>query len=386
MPGYQLKLNSYDLGVDIELADAIQRLRFEHPEVRTLVIASLRRTACSARARTSTCSASRTHAFKVNFCKFTNETRLCLEELSRESRRTDALRAERHGVGRRLRAGARLRGDPARRRRQRRPSRSPRCRCSACSPGPAASPASSTSARSAATSPTSSRRSPRASRASARCEWGLVDEVVPRSRFEAPGRGASGRARGGRATGRGGAGGIALPPLDRRDASRTIASTTRTSRSRSTARAARRRARRARADRSRQPSDPGRCSCEAGADAWALRAFRELDDAVLHLRFNQPEIGLVLAADRGGDSGGRARGRRALAAHREDWFVREILLLHAARAEAARRHRAQLLRADRAGRRLRRARSSSWRSPPTARTCSSRRPGAGRSGDRCSRR
>jgi benzoyl-CoA-dihydrodiol lyase len=57
-PGYPLKLNSYDLGVDIELADAIQRVRFEHPEVRALVVTSAK-TASSAPARTSTCSGSR---------------------------------------------------------------------------------------------------------------------------------------------------------------------------------------------------------------------------------------------------------------------------------------------------------------------------------------
>ena len=76
-PGYPLKTNSYDLGVDIELADAIQRLRFEHPEVRVLVISSGKdRVFCSG-ANIYMLGAS-THAFKVNFCKFTNETRLAM--------------------------------------------------------------------------------------------------------------------------------------------------------------------------------------------------------------------------------------------------------------------------------------------------------------------
>src|SRR5262245_47301622 len=83
-PGYALKLNSYDLGVDIELADAIQRLRFSHPEVRALVITSLRDRLFSAGANIFMLAQS-SHAFKVNFCKFTNETRLYLEEMSRES-------------------------------------------------------------------------------------------------------------------------------------------------------------------------------------------------------------------------------------------------------------------------------------------------------------
>ena len=83
-PGYPLKTNSYDLGVDIELADAIQRLRFEHPEVRVLVISSGKdRVFCSG-ANIYMLGAS-THAFKVNFCKFTNETRLALEDASQHS-------------------------------------------------------------------------------------------------------------------------------------------------------------------------------------------------------------------------------------------------------------------------------------------------------------
>src|SRR5512135_3755194 len=83
-PGYPLKLNSYDLGVDIELADAVQRLRFEHPEVKALVVASGKdRIFCSG--ANIYMLGSSTHAFKVNFCKYTNETRLYLEEMSAES-------------------------------------------------------------------------------------------------------------------------------------------------------------------------------------------------------------------------------------------------------------------------------------------------------------
>src|SRR3954471_10120250 len=80
-PGYPLKLNSYDLGVDIELADAIQRLRFEHPEVRAVVITSGRERVFCSGANIYMLGSS-THAFKVNFCKFTNETRLALEDAS----------------------------------------------------------------------------------------------------------------------------------------------------------------------------------------------------------------------------------------------------------------------------------------------------------------
>jgi benzoyl-CoA-dihydrodiol lyase len=83
-PGYPLKLNSYDLAVDIELADALQRIRFEHPEVKAVVFASGKDRIFSSGANIYMLGSS-SHAFKVNFCKFTNETRLALEEMSSES-------------------------------------------------------------------------------------------------------------------------------------------------------------------------------------------------------------------------------------------------------------------------------------------------------------
>lgn len=83
-PGYKLKLNSYDLGVDIELHDALQRIRFEHPEVRTVVVTSMKdRIFCSG-ANIFMLGLS-SHAWKVNFCKFTNETRHGIEDSSRHS-------------------------------------------------------------------------------------------------------------------------------------------------------------------------------------------------------------------------------------------------------------------------------------------------------------
>jgi benzoyl-CoA-dihydrodiol lyase len=83
-PDYRLKLNSYDLGVDIELADAIQRIRFEHPEVHTVVVTSLKERIFCAGANIFMLRGS-THAWKVNFCKFTNETRLAMEDASENS-------------------------------------------------------------------------------------------------------------------------------------------------------------------------------------------------------------------------------------------------------------------------------------------------------------
>ena len=82
--GYDLKLNSYDLGVDIELADAIERLRFEHPEVRCVVIKSGKDNVFCAGANIRMLAGA-THAHKVNFCKFTNETRNGIEDLSENS-------------------------------------------------------------------------------------------------------------------------------------------------------------------------------------------------------------------------------------------------------------------------------------------------------------
>src|SRR6202165_2659662 len=82
--GYELKLNSYDLGVDIELADAFERLRFEHPEVRTVLLRSGKPRVFCAGANIRMLAGA-THAHKVNFCKFTNETRNGLEDSSENS-------------------------------------------------------------------------------------------------------------------------------------------------------------------------------------------------------------------------------------------------------------------------------------------------------------
>src|SRR5258706_6392321 len=83
-PGYKLKLNSYDLGVDIELADALNRIRFEHPEVRSVIVASAKERIFCSGANIFMLGTS-SHAWKVNFCKFTNETRNGIEDSSRHS-------------------------------------------------------------------------------------------------------------------------------------------------------------------------------------------------------------------------------------------------------------------------------------------------------------
>ena len=87
VPGYELKLNSYDLGVDIELNDAVQRLRFEHPEVACVIVTSAKERIFCAGANIRALGLA-SHSFKVNFCKFTNETRNSIEDATRNSSQT----------------------------------------------------------------------------------------------------------------------------------------------------------------------------------------------------------------------------------------------------------------------------------------------------------
>src|SRR5579871_2539983 len=87
VPGYELKLNSYDLGVDIELNDAVQRLRFEHPEVACVILTSAKERVFCAGANIRALGLA-SHSFKVNFCKFTNETRNSIEDATRNSSQT----------------------------------------------------------------------------------------------------------------------------------------------------------------------------------------------------------------------------------------------------------------------------------------------------------
>ena len=169
--GYELKLNSYDLGVDIELADAIERLRFEHPQVRVVVLRSGKpRVFCAGANIRMLAGAS--HAHKVNFCKFTNETRNGIEDLQREFRarnRSAPSTAPRPAAATnwRWRPTTSCWSTTARPR-----CRCRNCRCSRCCRAPAGSPASPTSARCAATTPTCSAPPRKASKASARSNGG----------------------------------------------------------------------------------------------------------------------------------------------------------------------------------------------------------------------
>ena len=179
---YELKLNSYDLAVDIELYDAVQRLRFEHPEVKAVVLTGgvprVRAVPgsheCSAPGRTSRCWPARRTATRSTSAS--SPTRPATR-----SRTPPPIPARRGSPRSTVRRPAAATSWPWRATRSSsstigpRPSRCPKCRCSPCSPAPAGSPASSTSATSAATSPTCSPRGPRVCKGQQAVDWGLVD-------------------------------------------------------------------------------------------------------------------------------------------------------------------------------------------------------------------
>jgi benzoyl-CoA-dihydrodiol lyase len=319
VPGYSLKLNSYDLAVDIELADAIQRIRFSHPTVRTLVIRSFRDRMFCAGANIFMLGQS-SHPFKVNFCKYTNETRLYLEELSRQSRvRTlCALNGTASGGGYELALACDEillvdDGSSA--------VSLPEVALLGVLPGTGG-----------LTRIVDKRRVRRdhadffsttaeGVRGKRAVEWRLVDELVPRSRFEerVAERACEIAATSDRPRE---APGVELPPLERRDGAdgleyRYVG-------------LAVDRAKRIATLLVRAPSEPQPCEPEgfarAGAGAWAIAAWRELDDAILHLRLNEPEVGLVLVRT-SGDPRIVCGIDRALGGHRDHWLVREILLL-----------------------------------------------------------
>ena len=316
--GYALKLNSYYLGVDIELADAVQRLRFSHPEVRVLVLTSMRERVFCAGANIMMLGRS-SHPFKVNFCKFTNETRLALEDMSAESGIATlcALNGAASGGGYELALACdRILliddGSSA--------VSLPEVPLLGVLPG--------TGGLTRLTDKRKVRRdladffatTAEGVRGQRAVEWNLVDEVAPRAGFERR-VGELTRELAARTSAAKEAPGIELEPLARNesedrvqygyvrleiDRARRFATLT------------------VRAPSTPQPQDPS-AFAKAGSSAWALAAWRELDDAILHLRINEPNIGVILLKTEG-DSQAVLATDRAVALNRNHWLMREILL------------------------------------------------------------
>jgi benzoyl-CoA-dihydrodiol lyase len=314
--GYTLKTNSYDLGVDLELADAVQRLRFEHPEVRALVITSAKdRIFCSG--ANIYMLGSSTHAFKVNFCKFTNETRLALEDASAHSglKSIAAVNGACAGGGYELALAcdAILLVDDA--------SSAvslPEVSLLAVLPG--------TGGLTRVTDKRKVRRDladvfsslGEGVKGKRAVQWRLVDETVPLSRFAA--RVAErATALAASAPERAGAG-IELRPLGGRYTDAGIEHRYVSLEVDAKARVA------TLSVRGPEAGEPAEAAAmrERGSELWALRAFRELDDVLLDLRFNRPEIGVVALKTRG-DAGRVLAADAALWESREDWFANEVL-------------------------------------------------------------
>jgi benzoyl-CoA-dihydrodiol lyase len=314
--GYQLKLNSYDLGVDIELADAVQRLRFEHPSVKVVIVRSAKNRVFCAGANIRMLAGA-THAHKVNFCKFTNETRNGLEDSSQNSgqRFITVVNGTAAGGGYELALATDhiiLADDGAA------AVALPEVPLLAVLPG------------TGGLTRVVDKRKVRRDHADYFCTieegikgkravaWRLVDEIVPGSKLEA--RVAERAREFAAASARNGTGkGISLTPLCRTiddggirygfvnvdiDRAARIATIS------------------IKADDAPPPADIDRLIAQ-GASFWPLQVARELDDAILHLRINELQIAMVVF---------KSHGERAnvlacdafLEANKSHWLVNEI--------------------------------------------------------------
>ena len=315
MPGYELKLNSYDLGVDIELADAVTRLRFEHPEVGAVVLRSGKETVFCAGANIRML-ASATHGHKVNFCKFTNETRLAIEDACAHSnqRYIAAISGGAAGGGYELA----LTADHIMLVDDRRSAVSlPELPLLAVLPG------------TGGLTRLTDKRKVRRDRADVFCtteegvrgqraiDWRLVDEIVPQSSWHETVRARAIAMSGGAKAGKG----VALTPLRRRIEDEAITYDHVTV-------ALNRAARRADITLRGPETIPADLAAihAAGAAFWPLAMARDLDDALLHLRANEPELGLLVFHSQG-DPGKVLACDALLTAHAGAWLPREITLL-----------------------------------------------------------
>ena len=313
--GYKLKLNSYDLGVDIELADAVQRLRFEHPEVAVVVITSLKPRIFCAGANIYMLGSS-SHAFKVNFCKFTNETRCAIEDDSRHSGRKyiAALNGTASGGGYELAIACDEiylvdDGNSA--------VSLPEVPLLGVLPG------------TGGLTRLVDKRKVRRDRADVFStlaeglkgkrakEWRLIDDHFPTTKFKSAidDRAAQLAASSPRTSN-----GIKLNPLK-------IESTS-DSRNYRYIRVQLHREQRYADLTMRGPDGPQPTTVEQiqelGDAYWPLQAYRELDDALLHMRVNEPEIGLVCLRTEGNIES-LLSVDETLSANRDHWLVREII-------------------------------------------------------------
>ena len=317
-PGYELKLNSYDIGVDIELYDAIQRLRFEHPEVKTVVVSSNKPTMFCAGANIRMLAGA-SHGHKVNFCKFTNETRNAIEDAGEFSgqRYLCALNGTAAGGGYELALAMDYLiliddGNAA--------VSLPEIPLLAVLPG------------TGGLTRIVDKRKVRRDLADVFCtveegvkgqravDWRLVDETVPSSGFA---QRVTERAREMSLTSDrpDAAGGVQLTPLSRTIKADSIEydwlNLTIDRKNRNVTLLI----------KGPETEAPGATAdvVERGDQFWPLALVRQLDDALLHLRLNEPTIGTIIITSAGAVESVKVYDE-FLQRHKDDWLIREIIL------------------------------------------------------------